>query len=362
LQEVLLQMSNSIIKELKSELEKVLSKDVFQALERVVPTGFTVYDIYSGGGIALGTFSIFTGSPGSGKTTLAIQICGNIQKQFENAILLYFDTENAVSTKRLLQLGIDVDRLIYVSRDITIEKIFETIARLIDYKESKKLIDVPFIVIWDSIAFTPSERTTATDEIQNTDGMIRAKVIAELLPRYLSLLAKYNIALIGINQYRQNVAINPYQPNAGVNVKGLQYSMPGGTAIQYAAFHWLHMQVGETIDTWGFEGYVVKCKFIKNKLAKPMKEFEMVLDTSHGFSDFWSLIYAFKKHKFLQTAGGWVYFKDYPDVKFRMKELEEKLQKDDKLKEVFEKAKQKLIAKLKQDADDMLLEDAAREG
>ena len=232
-------MSNkvSIIEDLKKLTEEVIGSENLSPIEKAVPSSLDILDLYAGGGFALGTFNTFAGMSHSGKSTLAIQIAANIQRNNPDAIVVYFDTENAVTVKRLAQLGVNVDQLIFVSGDITIESIFRLIDKFMAYKEKNNTYDTPLILIWDSVAFTPSERALAGQEIQNTDGMIRAKVISEYLPRYIGKFKKYNMIMFAINQLREKMQLNPYQ-GGGVTLKGMgNYSMPGGSALHFACFH-----------------------------------------------------------------------------------------------------------------------------
>ena len=283
---------------------------------------------------------------------MAIQIASNIQRYKPESIVIYFDTENAVTEKRLQQLGIDPNRLVFVSGVVTVENIFRIIDKFIDHKIKEGLEDVPFIVLWDSLAFTPSERALAGQEIQNTDGMIRAKVIAEYLPRYAGLFKQYNFVFLTVNQLRERMNLmTPYQ-SPTITLKGMNYSLPGGSSIVYASFHLLLMtKIVEILnfESYGFHGFVVECQFVKNKLARPLKPFYLVLDMDRGFQNLWTFWYYMKQLK-LATSAAWCSIPGY-EKKFRIKELENLYQTDPKFKEAFDKVAEQVVQVLKHDVE-----------
>jgi len=339
----------NIAENLKDIAKDIFGENALQAITEIIPTGIDVLDLYAGGGFALGTFDTFAGMPHSGKSTLSIQVAANIQRQNEDAVVIYFDTENAVTEQRLAELGIDKNRLVYISGDVTIESIFRTIDKFIAYKEQNDLIETPFIIIWDSLAFTPSERALAGQEVQNTDGMIRAKVIAELLPRYEGKLKKYNMVVLTVNQLREKMQLNPYA-GGGIAIKGMgNFTMPGGAIVYYASFHLLLMKSKEILDPnqYGFQGSVVECTFVKNKLQRPLKPFFLVLDVDKGFSNFWTFYYYMKQLKILKT-GAWNSLPGY-EKKFRTKEAYELYQTDESFRNAFLDASKLVLEELKKD-------------
>ena len=338
---------------LKQELQEIIDETAFYAKNDFIQTGIDIFDIYSGGGFMLGTFNMLCGLPGCGKSTFAINVSANVQKKYEDAIIIYFDTENAVSKRRLKQLGIDENRLLLVSGNITIETIFQTIDKMIDFKDKQKIQKVPFVLVWDSLAFTPTKRAIAGEEIQNTDGMIRAKIIAEYLPRYLGLFQQYNFLMLVINQMRDNANMGP-QGGGNITVKGLgNISMPGGKAPQYASFHMPVMSVHElwSKEKYGFDGAVIKCKLMKSKAGTPYKEFYMVLDYKNGFDNFWTNFYYLVKLKRIVT-GSWNYLKELSDVKFRTKEAKEKYLTNERFREVFDQEVIQLYKQIKEEIND----------
>jgi len=338
-----------MIKDLKKITEDVFGHNALVAIDTKIKTGIDILDLYAGGGFALGTFETLAGMPHSGKSTLAIQIAANVQKEHPDSVVIYFDSENAVTEERLASLGIERDRLIYVSSDITIESIFRVIDKFIVYKEKHDLVDVPYVIIWDSLAITPSEKVLSSDEVQNTDGMVRAKFIAEYLPRYLGKFKKYNIMMLTINQLREKMQLNPYG-GSGVGLKGMgNFTMPGGAAVQYASFHLLIMKPKEilNIESYGFQGAVVECVFVKNKLARPLKPFYLVLDVDRGFSNFWSYYYYMKQLKIL-TTGAWNSLPGY-SKKFRTKEAFELYANDEEFRTAFNKAAEQVLHELEKD-------------
>jgi len=77
-----------------------------------ISTGIDVVDAILGGGFVVGGLSIIVGQPGSGKSMLAIQTLAQAQKLYkENLLCGYLDSEEATTTVRLANLGVNHPRI-----------------------------------------------------------------------------------------------------------------------------------------------------------------------------------------------------------------------------------------------------------
>jgi len=300
-----------------------------------IPTGIDLLDCMSGGGLPVGQFIQFVGLPGSFKSTLVAQYVGNAQKHFNGKMLcVYYDTEVTMTKKRLIQLGV-CNPPLKPYDDITIEQLFQTIEAMCAYKESKG-IDIPSIIVWDSIANTSTLKERSTDEINQTLGL-KQKLLSQLLPRYLPRLQSAKIQLIATNQLRDRLDVGMYGPPP--DLKGLgSFDIPGGKAIKFNCSTLLMLQNRAELkeEQYGFRGYLLEAKFIKNKHFQPQIKFDLVTDFSKGIDNFFTNYKLLSENKRLQT-GAWNHLVSIPDVKFRTKDAKELYNTNEKFKEVFDK-------------------------
>ena len=300
-----------------------------------VSTGFDLIDCLTGGGLTPGQFVQFAGLPGSFKSTLAAQILGNLQKQYNGKLLsVYYDTEVAMTQKRLSQLGVN-NPPVKPYDDVTVETLFKTIEAMCAYKEAKN-ITTPSVIIWDSIANTSTTKERSTDEINQTMGL-KQKLLSQLFPRYLPKLKRYRILLIGVNQLRDKLDVGMFGPPpdlAGLN----NYDVPGGKAIKFNSSMFLKLQNRAEFaeEMYGFKGRLLECIFIKNKSFSPLIKFNLIAGFSKGISNFWTNYKLLVDNKRIQ-AGAWNKILVLPEVKFRTKDAENLYETDAKFKEAFDK-------------------------
>ena len=83
-------------------------------------TGIEAYDLFSGGGFPQGDFIEFVGNPGSGKTTIALQLLGLRAQQEPDAIIVIIDAERSMTNERLAAFGLDPKRVILIQKGVTV--------------------------------------------------------------------------------------------------------------------------------------------------------------------------------------------------------------------------------------------------
>jgi RecA/RadA recombinase len=303
-------------------------------LKGTISTGIDLADAILGGGFAIGALNIIVGQPGSGKTMLAAQTLGEGQKQHKGKLLGGFlDSEEATTSRRLAALGVKYPTIKpYV--DITVEKVFKFLEGLCLFKQTKKIVDTPSVVVWDSIANTLSQKEREAEDVNSVIGY-KARMLSILIPKYVAKCAQNNICFIAVNQLRDVIKIGQFAPAKDLKFMTASKDMPGGNVLKFNAFHLIEMKVKSVIDRdkMGFDGVVAKMKCVKNKLFAPNIEIEIVGSFTGGFSNFWTNYNFMNINKRLQT-GAWNYLISLPDKKFRTKDAYT-LYKDD---EVFRNA------------------------
>jgi len=317
--------------------------------KEVISTGIDLVDAILGGGFAVGALNIIVGQPGSGKTMLAIKTLGQAQRQYKgNLIGSFLDSEEATTTLRLSNLGVRYPK-IKPYTDITVEKVFKFIEGLSVFKKEKKILDVPSVVVWDSIANTLSQKERETDDPNSVIGY-KARLLSILIPKYVAKCAQHNICFLAVNQLRDVINIGQFAPPKDLKFMSASKDMPGGNILKFNAFQLVEMKVKSAISAgtaedsakYGFEGVIVKIKCVKNKLFPPNIEVPIVGSFTSGFSNFWTN-YNFLKETKRLNSGAWNYLVSLPEKKFRTKDAPELYNTDDAFKIAYDAAVKEAI-------------------
>ena len=204
---------NSLAADLIADLQQIedvyINEDV-----KVIPTGLDLLDSILGGGIPIGKMLLFVGAPGGGKSTL-VGMCGAGLHKFDpRSFFIYLDAEQSMSMSRLVNLGVDPERTILLSQPLTVEKMMEILKKVIEFKITKKLEDVPFFVAWDSETATPPAKQLESEDPAKTMGY-KARLLSYIMPKIINACTKFNITFLAIGQLKDKIDINPYAPSGG---------------------------------------------------------------------------------------------------------------------------------------------------
>jgi len=308
---------NQMQMELDTALSKMVQLDSDDKDVELLPTGIDALDLILGGGIALNKLTLIAGDPGTFKSTLAITVCAKLKEKYPESLIVYLDSENATSIQRMRQLGLSD---VVPRTNLTVEKVFATIQALMTFKDEKKIKDVPTIVVWDSIANTPTDaEMNTTDNINQTIGL-KARIISSRLPVIINKTKEYNITLLFINQFREKVQIGMFPSANDLKNMASDKTLPGGNSPKFNASQFLQLRVSRVYDyktsPYGFRSTVVRVKTVKNKFFPDGYEVDLVVDPAIGFSNLYTNMEILKAQKKLVT-GAWSYLKDYPEKKFQ---------------------------------------------
>jgi recombination protein RecA len=300
-----------------------------------LPTGLDIVDAALGGGFPVGAFSMITGNPGSGKSMLAAKVIAASQIALNGQILAaYLDSEEATTKTRLFNLGVKNPQLDPYN-NLTVEKVFKFIEGSVLFKQAKK-IEIPSIVVWDSIANTLSEKEHEVEDVNQVIGY-KARLLSSMIPRALAKCAQHQIAIVAINQLRDVVKIGKFAPANDLKFISQDKQIPGGNAIKFNAFHLIEMKVKKVIDSskYGFDGIISKFNAIKNKQFTPNITLELVASFTHGFSNFWTNYRFLRDNKRLES-GAWNKLAVLPEKKFRTKDAHNLYREDTEFREAYD--------------------------
>ena len=337
------ELTQELFAEFGAFLEKKAEMVSDVGIKDTIPTGIWLVDAIMGGGFAIGALNIVVGQPGSGKTMLAIKTLGEGQKKHKGKLLGGFlDSEEATTADRLAMLGVRYPKLEPYT-DITVEKVFKFIEGLSLFKQTKKMVDLPSVVVWDSIANTLSQKEREADDVNSVIGY-KARMLSLLIPKYVAKCAQNNICFIAVNQLRDKMAMGQFAPAADLKFMSATKDMPGGQVLKFNAFHLIEMKVKSVLDRdkMGFDGVIVKLKCVKNKLFTPNIEVEVVGSFMSGFSNFWTNYNFMTQTKRLNT-GAWNNLVSLPDKKFRTKDAYELYKNDEVFRNAYDESAREAI-------------------
>jgi len=214
------------------------------------------------GGLPEGRIIEIFGPPSIGKSHIASQIAKSTQRA--GGIVVYIDTENAVSIENLKTLGVDISkRFVYVDTHCT-EEVF-SIAESTIMKSKAMQKDVPVTIIWDSVAATSPKAELAGEYDKDSIGL-QARAISKGMRKITGIIANQNILFVCLNQIRTKMGVMYGDPT----------TTPGGVAIPFHSSVRIKLGAGSPIEGPDKEpiGINVSAKIIKNKVSAPFRKAE----------------------------------------------------------------------------------------
>ena len=230
------------------------------------------------GGMPDNKITALAGESATGKTYFALGMCKKFLDDMPEAAILYFDTEQAITSDMIRERGMDPSR-VAIFPVATVESFRHQAIQIVDkYIESGK--KKPIMIVLDSLGMLSTEKEmTDTAEGKMTRDMTRAQVIKATF-RVLTLkLGRAGIPLILTNH--TYAVIGSYFPTK---------EMGGGTGLKYAASTIVYLSKKKDKDGTDIVGGIIKCKLYKGRLTKENKEVEVQLNYDTGLNPYYGLV------------------------------------------------------------------------
>src|SRR5215831_4572958 len=263
-----------------------------QAVAQVpaVSTGSISVDCALGiGGFPRGRISEIFGPESSGKTTIALQVVAEAQKQ--GGMGAYIDVEHALDPVYAGKLGVDVDNLLVSQPDYG-EQALEITNALI----TSGSIDV--LVVDSVAALVP--KAELDGEMGDSFMGVHARLMSQAMRKLTGIVAKSNTCLIFINQIREKIGVMFGNPETTTGGRALKFYSSVRADIRRIAA----IKDGDVVI-----GSRTKVKLVKNKCAAPFREAEFDIIYGEGVSKEGDLIDLGVAHNIVEKRGSWFSYK-----------------------------------------------------
>ena len=280
-----------------SQIERAFGKGSIMRLGQntnidieAISTGSIGIDIALGiGGLPKGRIVEIYGPESSGKTTLALSVIAQAQKN--GGTCAFIDAEHALDPGYAKKIGVDIENLLISQPDAG-----EQALEITDTLVRSGAIDV--LVVDSVAALVP--KAELEGEMGDSHMGLQARLMSQALRKLTSTVSRSNTLIIFINQIRMKIGV----------MFGSPETTTGGNALKfYASVRMDIRRIGSIKDKEDVIGNQTRVKIVKNKVAPPFKVVDFDIMYGEGISKMGELVDLGIKAGVVEKAGAWFSYK-----------------------------------------------------
>ena len=286
-----------------------------------ISTGSLSLDIALGGqGVPCGRVVEVFGPESSGKTTLALHVVANAQRN--GGIAAFIDAEHALDPSWAKKVGVELETLL-VSQPSCGEEAMHITEMLI----KSNAVDV--IVIDSVAALVPKKELEG--EIGDAHVGLQARLMSQSMRKLTGVISKSKTSVIFINQIREKIGVMFGNPE----------TTPGGRALKFYSSCRIDVRrISQIKEGEEVTGQRVRAKVVKNKVAPPFRVAEFDMMHADGISYEADVLDLAMAQKIVTRTGAWFRYGDVQLGQGREK-VRDYLKENPKL---VEELKEKILA------------------
>lgn len=323
---------SSKIQEALDKLNKTYGKGTILSLDSGEPEK-EEYDVISSGSIGFDYIALDSGGfvkgklyelmgwEGVGKSTICGHVAANCQKK--QGKVLYIDGEHALDKEYFKKLGVNTNDMLISQPDCG-EQGFNIALEMINTGE----ID---LIIIDSDSSLIPQKQLDGDVGDSTIGY-KARLNSNAYPKLKSALAKNNVLVIVVSQYREKIGVMFGNPT----------TTQGGHALKFYSDCRVEISKSQAKDGDVIYGNVTKIKTTKNKMGRPFRKADFEIVYGKGIDRAQEVIALLHE---LEIGKKWGKIITVEEEKLNLEEFYQQLSEDDVF---YAKYKQLIINKIKE--------------